>query len=319
MANKLMKVIVSIVLFVCFAGSIVWAVFSGDEFKTITEEQTVKGLMRINGGSYSTNYLTGDTFSFDKEESEIFLLAKDPAEKELVKIEDLPASEFGFLVNGKGDIIDEPNSIVMNKDVTKITVVSKKYPTLTVDIPVKVVDGIDPSKLVSSLTFEAENAKIYENGKLLTQEELQTRPDTAKPYLSSHGTPASGGPWSGGVVLRNFQSTNMTVEMEIICTEACQAQLTIMICMRKESKTFGEYFDFKLNGANVSEVDAAVIPKDPANGYFSPYSIPAITVQLERGINRLVFKSGSEVGKVSPVNLDGVKLVANSAVLGVYE
>lgn len=320
MAKTIIKIILSLVLIVCFAGSIVWAIFSGDEFKTVAEEQSaVKGLMRIESGSYSTNYLTGDKFSFDKEASKIFLVAKDPAEKELVKFDDLPASDFGFLVNGTGEIIDDPSLIVMNPSITSISIVSKKYPSLKVEIPVKVIDGLDPSKLVSTLVYEGEDAQIYENGVLLTKTDLETRPDPAKPYYATAGTPATGGPWSGGNVLRNFQTTNMEIKMEIVCTEACDVQLEVLICMRKESKTFGEYYSFTLNGEHVEALDSSVVPKDPANGYFSPYTIPAVTVHLERGINVLSFKSGSNVNIINPVNFDAVRIVAEEAVLGIYE
>ena len=316
---KLLKVVGALVLVACFALNVVYAIFSGGEFESVAEDTTVKGLMRISKGEYSTSYIAGDLFSFDKEASEIFLVAKDPAEKELVKIEDLPASDFGFLVNGEGEVIDDPKTIVMNTNITKVTVVSKKYPTLMVDIPVKVINSLGSTQLVSELVYEGEVAQIYESGVLLTQNDLKTRPSANKPYLSSVGSvPDHIYDWSGGAVLRQFQSTDMKIVMEVVCTEACDVQLEIMVCSRKETKAFSGYYKFTLNGEKVQAIDDAIIPEATDGGYFQPYTIPAVTVHFERGVNTLVFESGSKVGTKNPTNFDAVRIIAEKAVLGIY-
>ena len=320
MANPRIKVIISIVLFICFVGSVAWAVFSGDEFKTIAKEDPTKGLMKINIGLYSQTYLAGDTFMFDKEGSEISLIAKDPRDPDLVRIDDLPSYEYGFLINGEGAIIEDPSSIEMTTDITHITVVSIDYPDLQVDIPVKVIGELDSSKLANSLVLEAESAKIYQNGVLLTQNDLETLPNPKKPYSGTAGSdPAIGGPWSGDNILRSLDGNNMEIRMEILCEEECDVQLEVMVCMRRDSRTFGEYYAFTLNGKRVEALDNSIIPKDPANGYYSPYTIPAVTVHLERGINVLSFKCGEYVNIVGTINFDAVRITADKAVLSTCE
>ena len=244
MANPRIKVIISIVLLIFFIGSVTWAVFSGDEFKTIAKEDPTKGLMKINIGLYSQTYLAGDTFMFDKEGSEISLIAKDPRDPDLVRIDDLPAYEYGFLINGEGAIIEDPSSIEMTTDITHITVVSIDYPDLQVDIPVKVIGELDSSKLANSLVLEAESAKIYQNGVLLTQNDLETLPNPKQPYSGIAGSdpakdPVADGSWSGGNIIRNLEGNNMEIRMEILCEEECDVQLEVMVCMRRDSRTFG--------------------------------------------------------------------------------
>ena len=320
MANPRIKVIISIVLLIFFIGSVTWAVFSGDEFKTIAKEDPTKGLMKINIGLYSQTYLAGDTFMFDKEGSEISLVAKDPRDPDLVRVDDLPPYEYGFLINGEGAIIADPSSIEMTTDITHITVVSIDYPDLRVDIPVKVIDELDSSKLANTLLLEGESAKIYQNGVLLTQNDLETLPNPKKPYSGTAGSdPATGGPWSGGNILRSLDGNNMEIRMEILCEEECDVQLEVMVCMRRDSRTFGEYYAFTLNGKRVEALDNSIIPKDPANGYYSPYTIPAVTVHLERGINVLSFKCGEYVNIAGTINFDAVRIIADKAILSTCE
>jgi hypothetical protein len=320
MANSKMKVIMSFVLFVCFVGSVAWAVFSGDEFKTITKEDPTKGLMKINVGFYSQTYLAGDTFVFDKEGSEISLVAKDPRDPDLVRVDDLPPYEYGFLINGEGAIIEDPSEIVMTTDITKISVVSIDYPDLRVDIPVNVISELDASKLVNNLVLEAESAKIYQNGVLLSKNDMETLPNPKQPYSGIAGSdpakdPVAEGSWSGGNILRNLEGNDMEVRMEILAAEECDVQLEIVVCMRRDSKTFGEYYAFTLNGEHIEALDNSIIPKDPANGYYATYTIPAVTVHLDKGINVLSFKCGDYVNIASTVNLDVVRIIAEESVL----
>jgi hypothetical protein len=320
MANPRMKVIISIVLFICFVGSVAWSVFSGDEFKTIAKEDPTKGLMKINVGLYSQTYLAGDTFVFDKEGSVVSLVAKDPRDPDLVRVDDLPSYEYGFLINGEGTIIVDPSEIVMTPDIEKITVVSIDYPDLQVDIPVNVISELDSSKLVNNLVLEAESAKIYQNGVLLSNKDLETLPNPKQPYSGIAGSdpakdPVAEGSWSGGNILRSLEGNNMEIRMEILAAEECDVQLEIVVCMCRDPRVFGEYFAFTVNGERISALDNSAIPKDPAKGYYATYTIPAVTVHLDKGINLLSFKCGEYVNISKTINIDAVRITANAAVL----
>ena len=320
MASPRMKLIVSIVLVICFIGTVVWTVFSGDEFNTITKEDTTKGLMKIDIGLYSQTYLAGDKFVFDKEASVLSLIAKDPKDPDLVRIDNMPSYEYGFLINGEGNIIEDPSDIVMTTDITKITVVSIDYPDLQVDIPVKVISELDTSNQTDSLLLEAENAKIYQNGVLLTENDLATAPNPKKPFSGKVGSDESLiETWSGGDIIRSLDDNDMEIRMEILCAEECEVQLEVVVCMCRDSRTFGEYFAFYLNGERVEALDNSVIPKDPANGYYVPYTIPAVTVKLQKGLNVLSFRCGEYVNIESTINLDAVKITAPVVVLSTVD
>ena len=324
MANPRIKVIISIVLFICFVGSVAWSVFSGDEFKTIAKEDPTKGLMKINVGLYSQTYLAGDTFVFDKEGSVVSLVAKDPRDPDLVRVDDLPSYEYGFLINGEGAIIEDPSEIVMTTDITKITVVSIDYPDLQVDIPVNVISELDSSKLVNNLVLEAESAKIYQNGVLLSNKDIETLPNPKQPYSGIAGSdpakdPVAEGSWSGGNILRSLEGNDMEIRMEILAAEECDVQLEIVVCMCRDARAFGEFFAFTVNGERIKDLDNSAIPQDPAKGYYATYTIPAVTVHLDKGINVLSFKCGEYVNIAKTINIDAVRIVAEDAVLTVVE
>ena len=312
--KKILLISCSAVLSVLFIVSILIAVFSGGEFAETSKTVEVKGLLQLNETGYSTNYLSGDKFSFDKERADITLIAKDPAIDHVVKIEKLPASEYGFLINGKGDVIDEAEQSTMTKDIKSVSVVSKYYPDLKVNIPVNVVstDGIE---FKQSLLLEAESAKLYKDNKLISEEDKLVLPETDKPYNSSAGTPA-GTECSGGACLRNFQSSNMRVEFEIISTEEVEVSFVIKYCMRRDGKTFGEYYKVKLNGREDKTI--AAIKTEVGEDYFTPADLQTVTLKLVRGVNVITFESGTNVGTQNPANLDAITLTCDKAVLGVF-
>ncbi len=312
--KKILLISCSALLAVLFIGSILIAVFSGGEFAKTSKTVGVKGLLQLNESQYSTNYLTGDKFSFDKENADITLIAKDPAIDHVVKIDKLPASEYGFLVNGQGDVIDEANEITMTDDITSVSVVSKYYPDLKVNIPVNVIstEGIE---FKQSLLLEAENAKLYKDKELIKEEDKLVLPEADKPYNSSAGVPA-GEECSNGACLRNFQASNMRVEFEIVCSEEVEVSFIIKYCMRPESKAFGEYYKVKLNGRENTTV--AGVKTAVGTGYFTPADLATVTLKLVRGVNVISFESGDSVGTKNPVNLDAISLSCDKAVLGVY-
>ena len=312
--QKIIKIVTSIVLSVAFVGTLLLSVFIGGEFGKTEQKGEVVGLMRFNQAFYDTNYFVGDTFSFDTEESHIFFAVKDPEKGDAVeKTEDLHPREYGFQINGEGEIYEKPADIVMNTEIHSVFIVSKKYPSLRIEIPVNVYGSIDQSLLVSDFLYEAEDADLYQDNVLLSAEEKATRPEADKPFLSSAGT-KDGEACSGGACLRNFQKRNMKVVFEFVCSEDITAELSVLVCMRTTEKTLGGYFDIALNGVALEELSDMVVPK--GSGYFTPYAVPSVTVQLKRGLNTFTLESGATVGKNNPCNLDGIRLTAEKAALG---
>lgn len=306
--QKLIKIVLTVVLSLAFIGSVIGTVFSGDEFKPEEVDVGVKGLLRVNDAEYSTNYLKGDKFKFDKESAEVLLLAKDPAIEDLIRIDRLPASEYGFKVNGVGKTVFDPSEIIMDKDVKSVDVVSRVYPDLKMEIPVTVLGSIDETKLVNEITLEAEETDLYMDGVLLTEKDKETKPAADKPFRSDKGTDIQGAKCSGGACLRNFQTNNMKIEFSFVCLEETEVELELMFCLRKESKKFGDYFLFKLNGKEVPEVSGYTVPK--GNDFYTPHTAPKVTIKLNRGLNVITLESGNKVGKINPVNFDAVRIVA---------
>ena len=302
--------VASVVVAMAFIATILLTMFlGGDEFKTTVEYASAKGMITVEDGCYFTSYLKGDTFHFEKENANVRLLAKDPAIDEVINIKRLPASEYGFLVNGEGDYIDNPSDIVMDLNVNKITLVSRVYRNLQYDLPITVTDGyVDSTKLTNKVTIEAEDANLYNSsGKLLTDEEKRTLPDADKPYISNVGSSGNikGENCSGGACIRNF-AAGMKIEFEVVCSETTNVLLEIHICKRPGNvASFDGGFVTKLNGVVLTTGQS--IPEGPAGDYFDPYAF-TITVTLQRGRNVITF----EKGKDSPGNLDAIAISAMS-------
>lgn len=313
--RKLLQIVIAAVLAVCFIGSVLLAIFCGGEFASVAETSDVKGLMRLNKSSYLSSYVAGDAFSFDKEESEILLVAKDPAIDQVVKISDLAADDYGFQVNGEGEIFDEASSITMTTDITSVSVVSKVYPNLKINLPVSVI-SFDGFEMKSSLTLEAENAKFYLNNVLLTREEMSTQPNADKPFISSAGTTIAGGACSGGACLRNIATLSCRVEFEVACKETTDVQMNIMVCKRTTAATFGSWFTVTLDGTQVSAASSLSIPARVSgeDNYFTPYTTETITLTLYRGLNVIAFESTG----TTPGNLDAILLNAATQSIAAY-
>lgn len=310
--QKWLKIVIAVVLALCFVGSIILSVFIGGEFKPVEEDLSVKGTMKIVEADYLTNYVDGDTFVFDKDKTTISLIVKDPDTGKINQTGKLDNDLYGFRVNGEGDIIDEASSIKMTTDVTKISVVSKEYPTLKmVDIPVTVV-SLANAQYSSTLTLEAENAKIYESGKLLTGEEMTSKPNAEKPYISSEGTsPAAGVDCSGDACIRSLGTNDVTISFEVVCKEEATVKLKILICKRPKDQTFGQSFELRVNNQVVDSADNINVPADSNAGYFVSYEMQEIEITLNKGVNVISFVNK----KNNPGNLDAIILTANGEII----
>lgn len=312
--KKLLIIVSSVVLSLLFVGSILLAIFQGGELIAKEEKSEVKGLLQLEESSYQTEYLSGEKFSFDKEKSQVKLIAKDPLIETVVKVENLPASQYGFRI-GDGEIFDNAEDVVMTEGVTAVSVVSKYYPNLKIDIPVNVV-SMDGVELKKEILLEAETAKLYEGKKLITNEEKLTLPEADKPYNSSAGT-AQGADCSGGACLRNLGTRNMKVRFDVICTEETEVEMTVKYCRRPDGKVFGDYFKVKVNGVTNTEIAGINTLAGESGQYFTPADLQTVKLKFKKGINTVIFESGPEVGTQNPVNLDALLFVCNSAVIGV--
>ena len=86
--------------------------------------------------------------------------------------------------------------------------------------------------------------------------------------------------------------------------------------MRRDGKTFGEYYKVKLNGREDKTI--AAIKTEVGEDYFTPADLQTVTLKLVRGVNVITFESGTNVGTQNPANLDAITLTCDKAVLGVF-
>ena len=183
--SKVIKIVLACVLSVSFVGSMAHAVLSGGEFTQQNQEnpnEKVKGMMKIKQGNYKTDYIAGDQFVFDKDNTIVELYVKDPNVEELIIVEDLEKEKYGFQINGEGELISDSSSIVIDKTITKIDVVSIDYPTIKTTLNVNVVGSIDSTKLSNELLLEAEKANLYQNDQLLDEAAKKSKPSADKPF-----------------------------------------------------------------------------------------------------------------------------------------
>lgn len=105
-----LKIALGIILVIGFIASILVSIFIGGELleKPVVDNST-KGLIRLEEPNYQREYFVGDTFSFDKDENQVTLVARDPALENPVKIDDLPGPEYGFIVR---KVYDEENNLI---------------------------------------------------------------------------------------------------------------------------------------------------------------------------------------------------------------
>lgn len=113
--EKVLKITIPCVLAVGFIGSILGVIFTSPELKGKEGEtaNTTKGLLRVNQAEYRTQYFAGEHFSFNKETALVTLVAKDPLIEGVVKVDNLPAPEYGFVV---GKTVDENGNLVSESD-----------------------------------------------------------------------------------------------------------------------------------------------------------------------------------------------------------
>lgn len=337
-----------------FTANVVWAVYSGGEFaEQEDDEYKITGLIKLSKEDYQTSYFDGDHFSFDKKKNVVSLVAKDPLIENLVKIDDLPGPEYGFVVRKEipveSEVVEAPeqsaneeqtsdeviepvqpevkveesefyldaSSIVMHEDMGDIYLVSKRYRNLEVKLDTEVMGTLDESKLSTSLVMEAENALIYQNDVLLSREDLKTKPASDKPFLSNEGTApltedqAAG--LSGNACLRNFQKLRMTVEFELVSVKEAMVDLVIDYCLRPSASQFGSWYEVTVNGTKYEEIDNQECPA--GTGYYTPAKLSPVSIKVQRGVNRIVFKSGAHVNLSSPANLDAIELTASESII----
>ena len=321
--RKVLTIVIASALAVLFAGSILLAVFVGGEFKPAEVEQTVKGRLIINEATYRTSYISGESFVFNKEDAKIRLMAKDPDKTEIVKIDEMEESDYGFLVNGEGELYADADSVIMDTNMEFISVASREYPSLTCDIPVKVRSG-SSINFTDSLTLEAEDAYIYRLQKggyeLIAEEDKSKLPSADKPFLSSAGEDAKTGndikDLSGGACVRSLGDLDVKIEFEIACTEETEANLEILICKRPQAKNFGDSFGLYLNGKAITEFDKVSVPARSTGepDYFTSYALTAISIKLAKGVNVITFENK----KNNPGNLDAVRVTADSVSIGAF-
>lgn len=308
---KWLKVAIASAVALLFVCSLLIAVFIGGELTPEVEVSATKGLMRLSGEGYASSYISGDKFSFDKSKNNVLLVAKDMSlDGKVVKVDKLPDQEYGFAVNGGDEIIFDPDELIMTADVHTVELVSKQYPDIRIDLPVRVYASLDESKLASSVTVEAEKGDLYTaSGELLTEEQKTTLPNAEKPYNSAAGTSPSGTDLSGGACLRNF-SSGMKLDLSFASSVSGKYTLTIKTCKRPKATEFDSGVTMYVNG--VETETGVTVPADGNSGYFSPYEF-TIEIYVSRGLNTVTFES---IG--SNCNLDAIVITSpdGSAVFG---
>ena len=196
----------------------------------------------------------------------------------MVKIDDLPSSEYGFMINGQGEYYQDASSIIMDKYINTISVVSRVYRELKYDIPVKVYTGFNNELLKTSLLLEAENADLYDDqGKLLSQQEKEELPTKEKPYISNKGTDIKGTECSGGAALRNI-SKGMKVDFSFVSSKDVTTNINLKICQRKTASNFDDGYKMTING-NLFLTNA-IVPQ--GDGYFTPYTVELKDISLKK-------------------------------------
>ncbi len=112
--EKILKISIPCVLAIGFLGSILGVILTSPELKNDEEGTNVtKGLLRVNQAEYRTQYFAGEHFSFNKETALVTLVAKDPLIEDIVKVDNLPAPEYGFVV---GKTMDENGNLVYESE-----------------------------------------------------------------------------------------------------------------------------------------------------------------------------------------------------------
>lgn len=261
------------------------------------EESTAKSAFRIKSAE-------DETVEGDSEETE------EPTEEEE---EEAPIYTYVDTVS----FVEEAEKISVSKDMGTIYLVSKRYQDLMIPLDYSVIEGqLNEEGMAKELLFEAENADIYKDDTLLTEEELSTLPDTNKPFLSSKGSTIAGTDCSGGACLRSFGSNNMKIDFQIVSKKAADVNLTIKVCKRPSAGLFNTFYKFTLNNVTYADVDSQEIPAGSSGQYYETYDMVPVSVHIQRGVNHFVFQSGNAVGTSSPVNFDAIHLAAEEDILG---
>ena len=311
--RKWINIVLAAVVSLLFIGSILLAVFIGGELKSGEQLATTKGLLRVEG-DYGTSYIDGDKFVFDKKNAGVMLVAKDTVLDKVVKVDNLPEAEYGFQVNGEGEIYYDASQIALGKDVYTVDIVSKQYPDVKLPIDVKVYASLDDDEFTDEITLEAEAADLYTgDGTLLTEEQKATLPDGNKPYLSNKGTTTDGADCSGGACIRNF-SAGMKMQFSFASGVSGEYNLTVKLCKRPSATSFDSSVVIEFNGEKITT--GVTIPG--GTGYYQTYEFQ-IPVYVQRGLNTVAFTSNGSTCNMDALVLEaaeGVKAFGDSSCVG---
>ena len=197
----------------------------------------------------------------------------------------------------------------MSKNISTVEVVYEKYPEIKFGIDVRVLNEGELD-IRNELLLEAESpdTNLYQDGNYISYEDRSQLPSPSNPFLSNAGDSPAGQDCSGGAVIRNLGKLDMKVEFVFESTQDCEVDLTILYCLRKDGKTFGEYYTVKINGENISGVMEQQTPV--GDGYFTPASLDPVKIKVAKGTNTITFENNR-----NPANLDAIKLTASDAVL----
>ena len=179
------KVSAICVVSLLFVGSIILSIFSGGELFDQNEADTgIKGILKLEENNYQQSYFAGDTFSFDKDENKVTLVAKDPAIEDVVQVDNLPGPEYGFVVR---KIYDEDNNLVSPEEVPADANLVKRTLRKS-SVSTETSEGVSSDSSSEATTSEEEeistytyvDSEFYEDAEDITME-----PDMGTIYLTS--------------------------------------------------------------------------------------------------------------------------------------
>ena len=326
------KVSAICVVSLLFVGSIILSIFSGGElFDQNEADSGIKGILRLEENNYQQSYFAGDTFSFDKDENKVTLVAKDPALEDVVQVDNLPGPEYGFVVR---KIYDEDNNLVSPEEVPADANLVKRTLRKS-SVSTETSEGVSSDSSSEATTSEEEeiptytyvDSEFYEDAEDITME-----PDMGTIYLTSKRyqdlkieLPTE---VINGSIDESKLADSLLLEAETaliykddtlltISSVAQEVDLTIKLCLRPNETQFDSNYVFTVNGISYESIDSQVIPAGPAGQYFECYDLQTVKVNINRGINVFSFVSGSSVGTASGIcNLDAIQVSSSLSNIG---
>lgn len=153
--KKIVDLVAGIVVGVAIITSFMIAIFIGGEIVGASSDGAgsgeIIGTITINSADYDTEYDEGDEFVFDKTTASMKAMIYDPlaevenddasAEPEygvVTTIAELSADEYGFKINGEGELFMDAEDVIMTADTVTVDIVLVDYPTVSESIDVEV-------------------------------------------------------------------------------------------------------------------------------------------------------------------------------------